>query len=105
MPRVNVSQSKTAIQLASIGTRVRFPAFASDFGLGRPAFGLAQETGGRMHTTPFNPAQRASVGSAEALNGRLARFGRIDRSSERSRCARRCRRTQRQYRMLLSCGM
>ena len=36
---------------------------------------------------------RASVGSTEASDGRLARFGRIDRSVERSPCARRCRRT------------
>ena len=36
---------------------------------------------------------RASVGSTEASDSRLARFGRIDRSVERSPCARRCRRT------------
>ena len=35
----------------------------------------------------------ASVGSTEASNGRLARFGVIDRSIGEPPCARRCRRT------------
>ena len=36
---------------------------------------------------------RASVGSTEASDGRLARFGRIDRSIGEPPCARRCPRT------------
>jgi hypothetical protein len=36
---------------------------------------------------------RASVGSTEAAKDVVARVGRIDRSVERSPCARRCRRT------------
>src|SRR5262245_54809649 len=36
----------------------------------------------------------ASVDPTEARNGRLARVGVIDRSVERSPCARRCRRTE-----------
>jgi hypothetical protein len=36
---------------------------------------------------------RASVGSTEASNGRLARVGVIDRSIGEPSCARRCRRT------------
>src|SRR6516225_3419315 len=46
-----------------------------------------------MWSTKATSDQSASVSSTEASNGRLARVGRIDRSVERSPCARRCRRT------------
>src|SRR5262249_37024579 len=42
---------------------------------------------GRTRTIPVTFAQRASVGSTEASNSRLARFGRIDRSVGWSPCA------------------
>src|SRR5262249_39036959 len=48
--------------------------------------------------SPAIPTRRSargvSVGSTEASNGRPARVGRIDRSAQRSPCARRCRRTE-----------
>ena len=59
---------------------------------GRP-IGPARQAGGRTQAIPFTLAQRASVGSTEASNGRLARAGVIDRSVEQSLCALRCRRT------------
>ena len=78
-------------------TSPRGPGRGSGCGLGaagssrlslRPVSGSAwpggiapdRYAGGRTRTTPFDPAQRASVGSTEASDGRLARFGRIDRS-------------------------
>jgi hypothetical protein len=72
------------------GHKVRMPAEP-----GRPESGPARQAGGRTRRTPFNRAQLASVGSTEASDGGLARFGVVDRSVERSPCARRSDRPKR----------
>ena len=51
-------------------------------------FGPARKARGRTHTTPFNAAQRASVGSTEAANEVVARFGVVGPKRARGKAAR-----------------
>ena len=66
----------------------------------RPAAVGRTDPGMRVRRVSLFVRQRASVGSTEVSNGRLAVVGRIDRSIGEPPCARRCRRTDARKRSL-----